>query len=409
MIAMKRIRCPIHNHITLNDRMLAVIDHPSFQRLRGIKQLGMAYLVYPGARHTRFEHSLGVLHLASSVSSILGFTQEQTSALQYAGLLHDIGHGPCSHVMESFHGGPHEQRSADIIMRSDIGDLLRGAGVEPRFVADTILGRTELSPLISSEIDIDRMDYLVRDAHYTGVSTALDSGRLSAVMELRDGLLVYRESGLGAVEALLLARFMMYPYVYYHHTARAAERMLARAIELGLEDGGISPEDLWRMDDIALVSWLRTGVGRSGELMAAIDTRRLHKRGWERSVTSIIEGIGNGDDGAMAESVSVEELRTHLTPCSIRAMEREIAENLDLAPAQVIMDCPLPPALRTGQIRILMRDGSIRPARSLSRIIDIMEQAQLDHWRFRMYVPAGSRERALRLYHDDLIPCFEHA
>lgn len=399
---MKRIRCPIHNHITLDDRMLSVIDHPRFQRLRGIKQLGMAYLVYPGAQHTRFEHSLGVLHLATSVSSLLDFSEEDTMILQFTGLLHDIGHGPFSHIMESLGDPSHEKRGADIIRTTEIKDILAEAGIDPSAIANTILGNTRLSPFISSEIDIDRMDYLLRDAHYTGVSTALDSGRLSAVMQLENDALVFRESGLGAVEALLLARFMMYPYVYYHHTARSAERMLARAIELHIEEGEATIDELWAMDDIELVARFRRISGSVGNLMRGIDQRTLYKRGWERSLNSILEGYG--DDGL--ESI-FDDLQTMLTPDRIQTMEEEIAEELDLRSEQVILDCPLPPSLRTGMIRILMRDGSIQPVRELSRIIDIMERAQFDHWRFRMFVPAHVRELAQKKYRDIVIPMFD--
>ncbi len=446
-IAMKRIRCPIHNYITLDPKALSIVDLPIFQRLHGIKQLGMAYLVYPGAHHSRFEHSLGVYHLGATVSRMLNLPEYDTNIITLSGLLHDIGHGPLSHIMESIGGTTHEERSASMILQGKIADSLTSFGVEPKEIAETILGRSYFSPLISSEIDIDRMDYLLRDAHYTGVSTALDSGRLTAVMELDDNQLIFREAGLGAVEALLLARFMMYPYVYYHHTARSAERMISRAIEISLEhgftirnekknrngnhdedingdfngdlignpignlnenlNGDIGIEDLWLMDDIDLVSYLRHSNTPAAGIMKDIDGRKLYKRGWEQSLSHLL-----GDDhmkvppSAEFTDPSSEDilqgLRHTLTKERIREIETDIAGHLKIPPECVIVDCPLPPSLNTKRIIIRLQSGERVPARSLSQIISIMEKAQLDHWKFRVFVPNSARTQA-RTVIDDVI------
>jgi uncharacterized protein len=389
---MKRIRCPIHNHISLDDQFLRIVDDPLFQRLRGIKQLGMAYLVYPGAQHTRFEHSLGVFHLATSVTSLLCLPKEDARLIHLSGLLHDIGHGPFSHIMESVGDRSHERQGANLITDSTIADLIMDMGIDPKTIAGTLQGTTQFSPLISSEIDLDRMDYLLRDAHYTGVSSALDAGRLSAVMELENDTLVFREAGLGAVEALLLARFMMYPYVYYHHTARSAERMLGRAIHILHRDGGATMDDLWTMDDISLVAFLRSSPGLPGSIMQDIDRRNLHKRGWEQPLGALLP------EGGLAMRYSpLPSIRKALTPRRIRGFEAEIAETLDIHPDEVILDCPLPPVIGTGDIIIKRLDGTLTPARLLSRMIDVMEHAQLDHWRFRLFVPGAHREKARSL------------
>jgi len=390
---MKRIRCPIHNYITLMDRDMAIVDLPVFQRLRGIKQLGMAYLVYPGARHTRFEHSLGVYHLGGIVSDMLRLSPEEKDIILLSGLLHDIGHGPFSHIMESVSPQTHEERSAKKVKNGDIADILNDFSISPETVADTIMGISRLSAFISSEIDIDRMDYLLRDAHYTGVTTGVDAGRLTAVMEMESGSFVFRETGLGAVEALLIARFLMYSYVYFHHTARAAERMLARALSILIRDGERSEEELWEMDDIGVVAMLRGHPGLPGELMRQIDERRLYKRGWEEPLVR----FSSIADSSLSMDRLLLRLRDFLSDARLQSMEIEIAENLDIEPERVIVDVPFPPEINTGRINIKKRHGEIVTGRSISRVISMLEKAQLDHWQARVFIPEEERERAYPL------------
>ena len=392
---MKRIRCPIHNYISLDDDVLRIVDLSMFQRLRGIKQLGMAYFVYPGAQHSRFEHSLGVYHLGDGVSRLLGLSDYESRMIALSGLLHDIGHGPFSHIMETVSDMTHEERGSHIIHHSPIADLLKDMSMDPGTITDIMLGKSEYSSLISSEIDIDRMDYLLRDAHYTGVSSALDAGRLSAVMEFENHHLVFRESGLAAVEALLLARFMMYPYVYFHHTTRVAERMMARALEILLAQEGVqlmdevSEESLWSLDDVDLISLLRRSEGLPGSLMKAIDERQLFKRGWELSLSQLLQDLEPG----CTQGEVLELLRAYLTQERRARIEHHIASVLDIDPLLVMFDCPLPPELETRTIMIKRRKGALVSARSLSQMISIMESAQLDHWKFRVFLPREHRFR----------------
>ncbi len=395
---MNRIRCPIHNYINIQDNHLQVVDLPEVQRLRGIKQLGMAYHVYPGARHTRFEHSLGVYHLGSVISDILELSRGDRELIMLSGLLHDVGHGPFSHIMDSIGTTGHEERSKLKILNGEIGELLTSMDLNPSDIANTITGLSRLSPFISSEIDIDRLDYLLRDAHYTGVSSGVDPGRLTAVMKMEEGRLVFRESGLGAVEALLLARFMMYPYVYYHHTARSAQMMLTRAMTILLRSGEIDEEALWDMDDISLVALLRESPGFPGSLMKMLDQRRLYKRGWEMSLGQI---SGEFLDHSPAEVVDIlKRLRAVTDPGET---ERVIAEIIDIEPEQVILDFPIPPQLNDHEIWISKRDGSIVPGSEVSHLISILEKAQLDHWKVRVFVLQKYRERAAYLLDTHMI------
>jgi len=387
---MKRIRCPIHNHITLDDRTLSFVDLPVFQRLRRIKQLGMAYTVYPGAHHSRFEHSLGVYHLGYVVSELIGLPVDDRSQICMAALLHDIGHGPFSHIMESVTGDSHEARSSYMVREGQLADMLRDSGLRPDTISDIILGHSSYSPILSSEIDIDRMDYLLRDAHYTGVSTGLDAGRLTAVMELQDDNLVFREAGLGAVEALLIARFTMYPYVYYHHTARAAERMLTRSIHLFMKDAKIQDHELWAMDDIALQSMLRSSEDVSRGLVEMIDARRLYKRGWEVPLSQLMKQIVQDDHLPQ----TLDHLKRRLDRKKVAVIEEQIAAIIDVEPEKVILDCPFPPSMEGREILVRTRGDEIVPARSISRLISNLDIAQLDHWKFRVFVPPEIRRTA---------------
>jgi HD superfamily phosphohydrolase len=173
------IRDPIHGYIELCEVALALIETPRMQRLRRIKQLGLTNFVYPGANHTRFEHSLGTYHLANSLMGGMGDeagTDDEQTELRVSALLHDIGHGPLSHVTEKIiklHTGKSHE---DIlpILRSDFAEIFEKYSINISRVAKHIKGETGYGAALNSEIDVDRMDYLVRDAHYTGVPLSVD-------------------------------------------------------------------------------------------------------------------------------------------------------------------------------------------------------------------------------------------
>ncbi|MEE9593907.1 MAG: HD domain-containing protein, partial [Candidatus Hydrothermarchaeales archaeon] len=171
----KVIRDPIHGDIFLTEPETKIVDSLEFQRLRRIKQLGMAYLVYPSANHTRFEHSLGAMHVASRVANTLQLSKDDSIKLRIAALLHDVGHGPLSHtseeLLERYMGQSHEEITMELINNSDVSSILIDEGLNPEEVSSLILGKGgRLGSLISSELDVDRMDFLVRDAHHTGVA-----------------------------------------------------------------------------------------------------------------------------------------------------------------------------------------------------------------------------------------------
>ncbi|KUH34111.1 phosphohydrolase [Thermococcus celericrescens] len=263
---MKLVHDPIHGGIELDDFAVRLVDTPEFQRLRRITQLGLAYLAYPSARHTRFEHSLGTFHLARRVR---GYNPEIEEGALYAALLHDLGHYPFSHTLEALYPR-HEENTRWILKHGEIGDVIRERYSLGEFF------RLLKHPLVSGDIDADRMDYLVRDAYYTGVAFGLvDMDRLIRNLNWDGEMLVVGEKGIIAAQNLLLARSMMYPTVYQHHTSKIASAMLVKAVELE----GISYEEIRTMDEIDLVSRLRGDEKPEvRELIGAIDDRRLYKR-----------------------------------------------------------------------------------------------------------------------------------
>lgn len=246
----KLIRDPIHDLITFDlntaeDRtLLAAIDTFEVQRLRRVKQLGMAHMAYHGAEHSRFGHSLGVLHLTRRMLDRLSHDQQldrlQAMATMCAALLHDIGHGPFSHVMEKFFEEHHEAWSSRIILseETEINAVLRAYDRElPRLVVDHLHGLAEpkwLNTVISSQMDADRFDYLIRDSHMTGVKYGIfDLERLLLLLRIsEDGSrIVVASKGLLPVEKYLQSRYQMYRQVYFHKTVTAAEAMLMVAMQ----------------------------------------------------------------------------------------------------------------------------------------------------------------------------------
>ncbi len=229
------IRDPIHGSISLNELELSLLDTPQMQRLRRIKQLGFTYLAYPSATHTRFEHSLGVMHLAGRIAEQIDLPKEDIQLARICGLLHDIGHPAFSHtfehLVERHSKRSHEDVACEIISKDPIASILSSAGFSSKDAVDALSGRKKpFSDILSSDLDADRMDYLLRDSHYTGVAYGvIDLERLIHTMKLHKDQLVLTD--LPAAEFLLRARSLMYQTVYEHHTARIAEAMFSKAIE----------------------------------------------------------------------------------------------------------------------------------------------------------------------------------
>jgi HD superfamily phosphohydrolase len=369
---MKVIRDPVHGSIELDDLEVSLIDTPLFQRLRRIRQLGFASLVYPGANHTRFEHSLGTMHLASVLTSgmdTLGDVEKKE--LRAAALLHDIGHGPLSHVTEELIEKYTRKKHEDVkslLKGGEIADIFGEHGLDGRMVADHITGKTSAGQIIHSEIDVDRMDYLTRDAHYTGVAYGItDHSRLIHKMRFYEGKLVVEEGGLSAAESLLVSRFLMYPAVYYHHVSRIAETMFTRAVEDMILEHKLEPRKMQRMDDSQLIGVLRRDDGHAGEVMHRIDGRRLYKR-------ALYAGF---------ESVSERVPEYH---AKTQRIEIEIAEDAGVEIKDVLVD--IPGLSRIEEMNAHIRsNGRLLRLDEASHIVATLESAHRDNWRMGVYAP----------------------
>src|SRR3990172_10955875 len=233
---------PIHDFIRIYELELKVIDTPIFQRLRRIRQLAGAHLVYPSAQHSRFEHSLGVMHLAGQAAIVLkdkGLLNSNDAAnLRLAGLLHDIGHGPFSHlfeeVLERKKKISHEEIGKKLILKTEIGDSLTKYGFDKKFLSELAFGNSKypfMNEIISGGLSADIMDYLPRDGLFTGAEYAkLDYHRLVSSLEVSKNRLAINRSALNSLESMLISRYEMFKAVYFHKTVRAAEVMLLRSM-----------------------------------------------------------------------------------------------------------------------------------------------------------------------------------
>ena len=243
----KRIYDPIHRFIELDAGETALLDMPVVQRLRRLRQLGLAYLAYPSAEHSRFSHALGALAVGTRVFDALrvhspeAFDSERTfleqrKLLRASLLLHDLGHGPFSHACEAVLGVRHETRTAAILGLSEIRDALAALDVDPALVLGLVTGAPDADPVLRElvsgpNLDADRMDYLLRDSYFTGVAVgSYDAEQLVASLRVLDAggrrELGVEGRGTVALESFVLARYMMFATVYFHHTTRAFERVL---------------------------------------------------------------------------------------------------------------------------------------------------------------------------------------
>jgi len=331
----KVIRDPIHGYIELDELAIAILDTVEMQRLRRIRQLGFSYLVYPGANHTRFEHSLGTYYLMNVLLDRLEVVKEEEHELLAASLIHDIGHGPFSHVTEPLirryarksheevadllvaDGDERTKRTKEKMAESSavtLADVIEAYRLDKKQIIGFIKGeragtvsKRDFSRILNGEIDVDRMDYLVRDSYYTGVAYGVvDNIRLIRGLDFVNEELVITEKGILPAESLLFSRFLMHPTVYNHHTSRIAQLMFLNALEDFIESGtesesgSESADDarqyalaLRRMDDAEITTALRNAQGYPQEIMERIDERRLFKRAVYVNITELDEAVAD--------------------------------------------------------------------------------------------------------------------
>ena len=375
----KQIKDPVHGYIEVPAEILPLVDSPALQRLHHIRQLGFAYLVYPGANHTRFEHSLGAMHLASLLCRHLGFGTAETRTICCAALLHDIGHGPYSHASERLmqeytqfsHDDIREQLKEPILAKQ-----LEKNSISPDEVAALISGSHRYAGIIHGDLDVDRMDYLLRDAHYTGAPYGnFDAERLTKSLAVVDNKIVLNDSGISAAESLLIARTLMGPSVYYHHACRIAEEMFLLACRSHFRKDIDAVREFLTMDDVtATALLLNSDEEITRDLINRIRTRKLYKR-------AVYAGKELVD-------------RDHLpqTKSGIERLHTAIAETAGVAPDKIILD--IPPLRKEMKMDIKVRNHhDLVPFEEIVPMIAMMNATRQGQWRLGVYAPAELRER----------------
>ncbi len=387
---MKAIRDPIHGYIELDDLAHALIDTPEMQRLRRIRQLGFSNLVYPGANHSRFEHSLGTFYLADALLKKMSLeikNAEIQNEIRASALLHDAGHGPYSHASEELmkrylrHG--HEE-IAYVLKKGGASEVLDKFGISSDEIAGNIKGETIYGQILNSEIDVDRMDYLVRDAYYTGVAFGLvDTERLIRQMKIYGERLVVLPGGVQAAESLLVSRFLMNPSVYFHHVSRIAETMFVRGLEFLIEEGELKPLELRTLDDPQVCERMRSSKGYASDIIRRIEERRLFKRALYIS----LEFTG---EGAVREYTAHSKiLRAESELCSIAGVEK----------GYVLLDIPLLPEIEERQTLVL-QGNALMPLEDASPIVKVLSKAHIANWRLGVYTTPEHREHVGKIARD---------
>ncbi len=368
------IKDSVHDHIEVEGVAAALLDTPPVQRLRRVSQLGTVDLVYPSANHTRFEHSLGVYHIANQALSKLGIGGQNADRIRAAALLHDVGHCPYSHNIESLvhrHTGKYHDEVYELLESSSIAAVLERHDIDPETVAALIAGEGQYGQLVSGELDVDRMDYLVRDAHHTGVPYGtIDHERFVRELRFIDGELVLDAGNVQTAESLLLARALMNRAVYKHPTVQIGRAMLQRATERLLAADATDPETLRRMDDHDLLAALRSCPATT-EYARRLDTRTLYKR----AVWAELDDVPD-------ELLEMNHERT-------RALEADVADAADVDTEAVIFDIPGEPSMPESTSRVVV-NGEVRTLAGESTLVRALMAAHHDRWRFGVYAPEAS-------------------
>lgn len=369
------VRDPLWNTIRLDPTAVSIIDTPEFQRLRQIRQLGLAYLVYPGATHTRFDHALGVYHLARTTLSLLSDRGElaevdpaECALVPYAALLHDVGHYPFSHALEELDGewvpGHHESLTGRFLRAPSMSAVLAEIAPDAGERIEALIRAKSDSPLqglVSGSLDLDKIEYLRRDARFCGVPYGeVDVDRLlNAITLLADPAtgrveVGIHEKGLSALESLLFAKYQMFRNVYWHHAVRAATAVYKRVVQDAVDGGLLTPDEIVGMTDERLLVTLELRAADhpsphaeriARRWLPAIAERRLPKRALELS--------GEALRGLPAEEWLYGEPRLR------HALELRLAEELDLPGGGAFVDYPEKPRMLGLDLLLLRRDGAV--------------------------------------------------
>ena len=372
----KFIRDSVYGDINLNDFEVRIMDMPQFQRLRRIKQLGLISLIYPGATHTRFEHSIGTMNLGSKLAHELNLNEDEIELIRASALLHDIGHGPFSHVSEGVLSVPHEELTKFVVTKTSMRDLL-----EEKFdvneIIDIVTGKGHLGPIVSGELDVDRMDYLLRDSHNTGVAYGIiDYERIISNLKLEDGLILDIK-GVQAAEGALVSRYFMYPSVYQHHTTRIVNSMFRRALKKVIDEGIIDEKNIYKYDDAELIGTFRHCDNEfANDIMNRLDERRIMKR-----VKSI-----------RLDNFKHPEKMYKIKQETLRKAEEEIAEDYGLDKDYVFINIAEYPRFDEMKTQVSVEE-KLYPLTEISNIIGALSKARFNIPDISVYVKEEEKGR----------------
>ena len=401
------IKDPVHGYVYITEAEKELIDSYPMQRMRRLRQLAGSEYVYPGANHTRFEHCIGVMYLAGKVvenprvSRMV--TDEEIDMIRIAGLMHDVGHGPFSHVFEQLLikdlEKTHEDITSWIIKKSELGDRIAKMGYKPEELSKLAVGKLHnpgkafLDQIISSAVDVDKQDFIVRDTFHTGAEYGfIDVFRLIHALDVLGEDLAVEFGALSALEAFMIARIESFKSIYFHRVGRAAQIMLAMAMEKADEELGLTafktPSEYLSMDDYTVWTALKNCEG-SKKIIDDLEQRRLLKCVYERTFY---------EKGAMVSNIFGREAYR-------RQMQSEIAKEAGLEPEAVVIDVPTVPSvpyhnavlMESMEIPVFSRSqaGNKTPYR-LSNISKIIENLKGFINILRVYTRAADRERVER-------------
>ncbi|WP_095530329.1 HD domain-containing protein [Candidatus Dactylopiibacterium carminicum] len=400
------LRDPIHGDIELSPLETTLLDLPVMQRLRGIKQLGTAYLVYPGALHTRFDHSIGVCAVAHRIVEGLRragqpISAEEEAAIGAAALLHDVTHIPFGHTLEDERRlFPRHDKGSRLsrILAGELGHALAAQGLK-----ETVAGLLDAAPLtsphwmrdiVSGAIDADLLDYLRRDSFFAGLSHDYDD-RIFRAFAVHDDRLVIRlvKHGMDRPDArseiirVLRLRYFLTERVYYHHTKVVAGAMISKAVELALDHGLLREEDFLSLNDWTLLERLQTcGLPQAEALAQRVQRRALLKRAYVVSSRSVPATL-------RTEWVA----RHHASRSNRAAAEREIAHALGLPFEDVVLYCPALTVMKEAAVPIENSRGLMHlnhPDDEAHGEIQALQDRYAGLWRFFIFVPEAAVAKA---------------
>ena len=398
------IKDPVHGYVYITEAEKNVIDSYPMQRLRRLRQLAGSEYVYPGANHTRFEHCVGVMYLAGKVVENPNISRtvsdEEVDVARVAALLHDVGHGPFSHVFEQLLirdlDKTHEDITSWIIEKSEISDKIAKMGYKPEEVGKLAVGKLHksgkafLDQIISSAVDVDKQDFIVRDTYHTGAEYGfIDVFRLIHALDVLGEDLAVELGALSALEAFMIARIESFKSIYFHRVGRAAQIMLATAMEKANEELGLTafktPEEYLAMDDYTVWAALKN-CEKSKRIIGNLERRKLLKCAYERTFYE--------KDTMISNIFGREAYR--------RQMQSEIAGEAGVEAEAVVIDVPTVPSvpyhhavlMESMEIPVFSRtQAGERTLQRLSEISKIFETLKGFINILRVYTDEADREK----------------